>query len=193
MNVLWLKRLHDVLPGHFVNCSKSKKFLRAKTANLEFFDLAPTAKLRFMRLWTEHDVLNATGGDWGTTTVDFIFTACKRSLGQGNIFAPVCHSVHGGCVCHYSPLVRHPPGRHLPLQENTHPSPPSRHPPGHTPPPPSSACWDTVNKRAVRIPLECILVFVNDLVFFSTEGAQHATDRVVHFYGKYIGAKKWTF
>ena len=27
-----------------------------------------------------------------------IFTARKRSLGQGNIFAPVCHSVHrGGC------------------------------------------------------------------------------------------------
>ena len=26
------------------------------------------------------------------------FTARKRSLGQGNIFAPVCHSVHGGGV-----------------------------------------------------------------------------------------------
>ena len=25
-----------------------------------------------------------------------IFTARKRSLRQGNIFAPVCHSVHGG-------------------------------------------------------------------------------------------------
>ena len=25
-----------------------------------------------------------------------IFTARKRSLGQGNIFTPVCHSVHGG-------------------------------------------------------------------------------------------------
>ena len=25
-----------------------------------------------------------------------LFTARKRSLGQGNIFAPVCHSVHGG-------------------------------------------------------------------------------------------------
>ena len=34
----------------------------------------------------------------------FIFTACKRSLGQGNIFTPACHSVHrgglllGGCL-----------------------------------------------------------------------------------------------
>ena len=27
---------------------------------------------------------------------EHIFTARKRSLGQGNIFAPVCHSVHGG-------------------------------------------------------------------------------------------------
>ena len=27
------------------------------------------------------------------------FTARKRSFGQGNIFAPVCHSVHsGGCL-----------------------------------------------------------------------------------------------
>ena len=26
-------------------------------------------------------------------------TARKRSLGQGNIFTPVCHSVHRGCVC----------------------------------------------------------------------------------------------
>ena len=25
-----------------------------------------------------------------------IFTPRKQSLGQGNIFAPVCHSVHGG-------------------------------------------------------------------------------------------------
>ena len=27
-----------------------------------------------------------------------IITARKRSLGQGNIFTPVCHSVHRGCV-----------------------------------------------------------------------------------------------
>ena len=28
----------------------------------------------------------------------YIFTARKRSLGQGDIFTPVCHSVHGGGV-----------------------------------------------------------------------------------------------
>ena len=36
-------------------------------------------------------------------------------------------------------------------------------PPGQTPP--CSACWDTVNKRVVHIPLECILVFL--LLFVS--------------------------
>ena len=31
---------------------------------------------------------------------NIIFTARKRSLGKGNIFAPACHSVHrGGGVC----------------------------------------------------------------------------------------------
>ena len=28
-----------------------------------------------------------------------IFTARKRSLGQGNVFTPVCHSVHRGSLC----------------------------------------------------------------------------------------------
>ena len=28
--------------------------------------------------------------------VIIIFTARKRSLGQGNVFTPVCHSVHSG-------------------------------------------------------------------------------------------------
>ena len=40
----------------------------------------------------------------------------------------------------------YPLGRYSPPREGT--------PPGH------SACWDTVNKRAVRIPLKCILVLI---------------------------------
>ena len=32
-----------------------------------------------------------------------LVTARKRSLGQGNIFTPVCHSVHGGGVCVVAP------------------------------------------------------------------------------------------
>ena len=47
---------------------------------------------------------------------------------------------------------------HTPLRaDNTtlgrHPPPLGRHPP------PPSVCWDTVNKLAVRIPLECILAW----------------------------------
>ena len=31
--------------------------------------------------------------------LDLVITARKRSLGQGNIFTPVCHSVHrGACI-----------------------------------------------------------------------------------------------
>ena len=46
-------------------------------------------------------------------------------------------------------------GVFAPLHAGTPPSgqtPPGRHPPL------CSACWNTVNKRPVRIPLECILV-----------------------------------
>ena len=60
-----------------------------------------------------------------------------------------------------------PRGECLPLVPGVWQTPPGRHPqgrhaPGQTPPwvetPLYSACWDTVNKWAVRIPLECILV-----------------------------------
>ena len=40
-----------------------------------------------------------------------IFTTHKRSLGQGNIFAPVYHSVHGGVPGQV------PPGRYTPLDK----------------------------------------------------------------------------
>ena len=62
------------------------------------------------------------------------------------VFTRVCRSVHrGGCL----PLV---PGGCLPPGRQ----PPGRHPWADTPL--RSACWNTVNKRAVRILLECILV-----------------------------------
>ena len=43
----------------------------------------------------QNDLLDEICSDIGIK-VCFIFTARKRSLGQGNIFAPVCHSVHRG-------------------------------------------------------------------------------------------------
>ena len=72
------------------------------------------------------------------------------------------------------PLGRYPPGRYTPKPWAATPpwqvppaatpqagNPGKVHPPEGTPPgqvpPGHSACWDSVNKRAVRIPLECIL------------------------------------
>ena len=59
----------------------------------------------------------------------------------------------------YTPKQVHPLGRYTPRQ--VHPQ--QVHPLGRYTPlgkytPDCSACWDTVNKRAVRIPLECILI-----------------------------------
>ena len=63
-------------------------------------------------------------------------------LQQGNVFTPVCHSVRSwGCLS--------PQGRH-PLADT----------PLGRPPPLRSAYWDTANKRAVRILLDCILVLI---------------------------------
>ena len=88
---------------------------------------------------------------------------------QGNVFTPVCHSVHGrGClplvrggVLPHTPqadtacLGRHSPGKtHLPWAD----TPLSRHPTPRPDTPLRSACWDTVNKWGVHIPLACILV-----------------------------------
>ena len=98
----------------------------------------------------------------------------------------------GGCLLLVSgrhpprqtPPRQTPPGRHLPGQTTIGqtPPPPGRHPTsGQTPlgrhpwadiphlgdTPLRSACWDTVNKRAVRIPVEYILVksFLEDFFF----------------------------
>ena len=78
-----------------------------------------------------------------------IFTTRKRSLGQGNVFIPVCDSVHRRGVCLIAcwdtpswadtPLGKHSLGRHTPWTD-------------------TSPLLDTVNKQAVHILLECTLV-----------------------------------
>ena len=63
-----------------------------------------------------------------------IVTARKRSLGQGNVFTPVCHSVHGGCIL--PTPVQTAPGQ-APFHSQTPPSgqtPPGRHNPRQNPP-----------------------------------------------------------
>ena len=64
-----------------------------------------------------------------------------------NVFIPVCHSVHRGESA-IAPLGRHPLWADTPPAHTL----PGSHPPVY------SACWDTVNKRAVRILLECNLI-----------------------------------
>ena len=60
----------------------------------------------------------------------FIFTARKRSLGQGNMFAPVCHSVHMGGLSHC--MLGYTPPQD---QRQAPPVTGGRHPQ-------SSACWE---------------------------------------------------
>ena len=97
----------------------------------------------------------------------------QRSCAQGNIFAPVCHSVHRGGVqypsMHRLPLEQTPPpqSRHhtpgvTPLGADTPPRADTtsleQTPPGSRHPTPGSRLRHTVNERPVRILLECILV-----------------------------------
>ena len=112
-----------------------------------------------------------------------IFTARKRSLRR--LCFHRCLSVHGGGgYLGRTPGKVHPLGRYThragtpPRQVQTPPgqvhppgqlhpqagtplgryTPQAGTPPGRYTPSHHSSCWDTVNKRAVRIPLECILV-----------------------------------
>ena len=69
------------------------------------------------------------------TYVHVLFTARKRSLGQGNIFAPVCHSVHR--VVSASMHAGIPPPRADTPRDQTPPhyTPPcTRHSPDKAPP-----------------------------------------------------------
>ena len=59
------------------------------------------------------------------------FTVHKTKLGKGNVFTPVCHSVHGG-RCTSTPGQTPHLGRHIPPGQ----SPPGQSPPRQTPPHP---------------------------------------------------------
>ena len=88
----------------------------------------------------------------------------QRSCGQGNIFTPVCHSVHRGvlpqCMLGYQPPPDHtppiprdhthpqgpdPPGTRSPQDQTPTPPPGTRPPPPGTTPPPrdqTHTTWD---------------------------------------------------
>ena len=116
------------------------------------------------------------------TLLNLIFTAHKRSLGQGNIFRSVCHEFcpqggRGEYLGRYNPPgpgtlpgASTPPGPGTPPLGQVHPpgqvqpplgpgTPPGQvHPWDKVHPPEQCMLGDTGNKRAVRILLECILV-----------------------------------
>ena len=78
------------------------------------------------------------GGERGSSGYMWILiTAHQRSLGQGNVFTSVCHSVHGGSIS--EGVLHWGVG-------------------GWADPPPHRILRDTVNEWAIRILLECILV-----------------------------------
>ena len=107
---------------------------------------------------------------WGDITINLSnylssthFYRPQRSCGLGNIFAPVCHSVHRREVVVSQKTLRQTPPRSGPPQ--------SRHPQDQTPlgadsradtppgvDPPGSRLRHTVYERPVRILLECIVV-----------------------------------
>ena len=95
----------------------------------------------------EHDNLHCEiyheGPNLEKLVVGYSFYLPQRSCGQGNIFTPVCHSVHrGGSASVHAgipPQSRHPPQEQTLPQSRHHPplgadTPQSRHPPKQTPP-----------------------------------------------------------
>ena len=111
----------------------------------------------------------------GGSDVRFIFTTRKRSLGQGNIFISICHSVPGwgggfptcitghmtrgvciqevcisGLVCFQGVCIQG-----VCIQGGWAEPPSEIH----------GILWDTVNKRAVRILVECFLVSIIFKIF----------------------------
>ena len=99
---------------------------------------------------------------------------CICPLGEGGVCPIACRVIHtppgpeaDTPRARSTPPRQTPPGpeappRQTPLPLGRHPlwadTPPGQTPPSRKLPPPSSACFDTVTKQAVCIPLECILV-----------------------------------
>ena len=106
-----------------------------------------------------------------TIKANFLLPPASKVCEDYVLHLSVSHSVERGEYLGRNTLGRYtsrkvpPMGRYTPSKADT-PTPPRQvHPLGRytipwtgTPPTGHSACWDTFNKRAVRIPLECILV-----------------------------------
>ena len=82
-----------------------------------------------------------------SAVADHIFTARKRSLGQGNVFTPVCHSVHGEGG-----------------EGSAHPPTPVADPPRQTPKPRNSTLTEA-NKQHVHL-VSKLLIFYKQINSF---------------------------
>ena len=110
----------------------------------------------------------------------------QQSCGKGNVFTPICDSVHRGVSPWQSPPPDRdpPPRQRSPLNKDPPNSPPTETPPYG-------------NERAVLILLECILVFGIRMFFgwvlvcanFSWERTQHSTFRLHS--NRFIVIKCW--
>ena len=150
----WVLHCYDVANCHMVwnsitqqfrdgpSYHKVNSFWRVLHTALTFVGtLQMTSRILTCNWWEIPAVNNAS--------FVFLFTARKRSLGQGNIFAPVCHSVHR-VVCLSASWDTTPRDQAPPWDQA--PCPRTRHPPAQY------MLGDTVNKRAVCILLKCNLV-----------------------------------
>ena len=98
-----------------------------------------------------------------TSMLPWFITACKRNLGQGNMFTPVCHSVHRGSAWSQ----------------------------GGVPGPRGGAWWrhppERLLLRAVRILLECILVEKCGFQNWKKQKTKH----MIHYIKPESRDKKW--
>ena len=67
--------------------------------------------------WVQHEGLHIRFN----VSYESVFTARKRSVGQGNVFAPVCHSVGGGCGVWLPSMHHRPHDRGFCIQGELHP------------------------------------------------------------------------
>ena len=95
----------------------------------------------------------------GSVYLHLLIAAGKRSLGQGNVFTGVCLSVHRGSLMSLPVWLPDPMFLKGGLCPWSHVPPGGSLPRGVFPPPHKS------ENRAVRILLECFLVFYSECLF----------------------------
>ena len=119
----------------------SAKYLTSHTIGFE-----ADRKAHGLAAWTQIAQIIWITMIYLTTTIWWLLSCPsyrpQRSCGQGNIFTPVCHSVHGGaCLRQTPPREQTPPRKQIPPGQ-AHPPPPRQaHPQAGTPPRAGTPPW----------------------------------------------------